>query len=157
MLSIPADGRILYFRRDRARFRFLSHFWPSPIALQGALWPTVEHFYQAQKSADPGYRATIREAPTPAEAKSRADHWFRISGAALPADWPERKLRAMREADAAKFGRYPDLAALLRETGTAELIEDSPDDAFWGIGPDGQGLNWAGRVLMEVREALRSV
>ena len=37
----------------------------------------------------------------------------------------------------------------------AELVEDSPFEPFWGIGPDGRGLNWAGRVLMEVRALLR--
>ena len=28
---------------------------------------------------------------------------------------------------------------------------------FWGIGPDGRGLNWAGRVLMEVRASLQTL
>jgi predicted NAD-dependent protein-ADP-ribosyltransferase YbiA (DUF1768 family) len=42
-----------------------------------------------------------------------------------------------------------------RPTGDAELVEDSPTEPFWGIGPDGQGANWAGKVLMEVREKLR--
>jgi predicted NAD-dependent protein-ADP-ribosyltransferase YbiA (DUF1768 family) len=51
--AVPPDGRILYFARDRAAFGFLSHFHPSPIALDGETWPTVEHFYQAQKSDDP--------------------------------------------------------------------------------------------------------
>ena len=44
---------------------------------------------------------------------------------------------------------------LLLATGDAELVEDSPGEPFWGIGPDGAGLNWAGRVLMEVRTQLR--
>jgi predicted NAD-dependent protein-ADP-ribosyltransferase YbiA (DUF1768 family) len=35
------------------------------------------------------------------------------------------------------------------------LIEDSPFDAFWGTGRDGDGLNWAGRILMEIRRKLR--
>jgi predicted NAD-dependent protein-ADP-ribosyltransferase YbiA (DUF1768 family) len=48
-----------------------------------------------------------------------------------------------------------DLSSLLLATGDAELVEDSPFEPFWGIGPDGRGLNWAGRVLMEVRELLR--
>jgi N-glycosidase YbiA len=55
-LVIPADNRILYFTRDREIFRFLSHFHPAPIVLDGETWPTVEHYYQAQKSAEPAYR-----------------------------------------------------------------------------------------------------
>jgi len=57
----------------------------------------------------------------------------------------------MRQADLAKFSQHPDLLNGLLTTGNAELIEYSPWDAFWGTGRNGQGLNWAGRILMEVR------
>ena len=63
----------------------------------------------------------------------------------------------MRRADWAKYAQNPPLAELLLATGTAELVEDFPSEACWGIGPDGEGLNWAGRVLMEVRDGLRAV
>jgi hypothetical protein len=66
MLVIPADNRILYFARDRGMFGFLSHFHPAPILLDGEVWPTVEHYYQAQKLFDPAYRQAIRDAATPA-------------------------------------------------------------------------------------------
>ena len=36
-----------------------------------------------------------------------------------------------------------------------EIDNELWPEPFWGIGPDGRGLNWAGRVLMEVRELLR--
>jgi predicted NAD-dependent protein-ADP-ribosyltransferase YbiA (DUF1768 family) len=62
---IPPDGRILYFARDRAAFGFLSHFYRSPIFLDGESWATVEHYYQAQKSSDLDYRNAIRAAVSP--------------------------------------------------------------------------------------------
>ena len=37
-------------------------------------------------------------------------------------------------------------------TGTAMIVEDSPVDQFWGSGADETGENWAGRILMEVRD-----
>jgi ribA/ribD-fused uncharacterized protein len=165
-LIVPPDNRILYFYRDREGFRFLSHFHPSPIEIDNELWPTVEHFYQAQKSLDPDYRRAIRAAVSPGMAKrlaappdpkSRASKksWF-LAHEALPrADWREVKVDLMRHADFAKYSQNGDLATLLLATGDAELVEDSPFEPFWGIGPDGRGLNWAGRVLMEVRELLR--
>jgi ribA/ribD-fused uncharacterized protein len=164
--EVPPDGRILYFARDRAAFGFLSHFHPSPIALDGETWPTVEHFYQAQKSDDPGYRAAIRNAVSPGMAKRLSappdaprrvsqQSWFRKQAALPRADWADVKLDIMRRADWAKFSQNPPLAAMLLATGTAELIEDSPFEPFWGSGKDGSGQNWAGRVLMEVRERLR--
>lgn len=164
---VPPDNRILYFSRDRARFGFLSHFYPSPITLDGEGWPTVEHYYQAQKSADPRYRAAIRAAVHPGLAKRLAappaaprrisrDSWFRRHGEQPRPDWHEVKLDIMRRADHAKFAQNADLAALLLATGDADLVEDSPGEPFWGTGQDGAGLNWAGRVLMEVRSQLRS-
>jgi N-glycosidase YbiA len=165
MSEIPPDRRILYFARDRESFPFLSHFWPAPIAIDGEEWPTVEHYYQAQKSADPGYREAIRQAKTPGRAKRLAAQpeaprrisyhsWFRANGTLPRQDWFEVKLDIMRRADHAKFTQHPELAAMLLATADAELIEDSPFEPYWGIGPSGQGLNWAGRVLMEIRQKL---
>ena len=72
MLVIPADNRILYFRRDRETFEFLSHFYAAPILLDGDTWPMIEHYYQAQKSLDPAYRQAVRDATTPGWAKRLA-------------------------------------------------------------------------------------
>ncbi len=162
----PSDGRILFFKRDREAFGFLSHFHPSPIVLDGDTWPTVEHWYQTQKSFDPRYRAAIHAAPTPGKAKQLAavplppkpdrGSWFLANGEVPRPDWYTVKADLMRRADTAKYAQNPDLAARLLATGTAEIVEDSPYDDFWGVGADGQGANWAGRILMEVREALRA-
>jgi N-glycosidase YbiA len=166
VLHIPPDRRILYFARDQADFGFLSHFHPASIILDGEAWPTVEHFYQSQKSHDHEYRAAIRAAITPAMAKrlaappdapKRISHksWFRKNGQIPRSDWSDVKLDLMRRADFAKFSQNRELGDLLLATSDAELIEDSPSEPFWGVGKDGNGLNWAGRVLMEVRAKLR--
>jgi N-glycosidase YbiA len=165
---IPSDNRILYFQRDREQFLFFSHFHPSPIVLDGETWPTVEHYFQAQRSDDPAYRQAIREEKSPGKVKhlsKSADDttrggkrfsWFRSNHAVPRADWADIELDVMRKADGAKFTQNPDFSALLLATGDADLIEDSPWDAFWGIGADGSGLNWAGKILMEIRRDLRA-
>jgi ribA/ribD-fused uncharacterized protein len=168
MGMIPSDNRILYFNRDRELFGFLSHFHPAPIEIDGERWPTVEHYYQVQKSLDPAYRKAIREATSPGKAKRLAAHpaapggqaknsWFRANGALPRSDWHEVKLDIMRRADHAKFAQNADLGRLLLATREAELVEDSLSEPFWGIGPDGSGLNWAGKVLMEVRTHMRQL
>lgn len=35
------------------------------------------------------------------------------------------------------------------------LVEDSPNDYFWGRGISGEGKNMLGRLLMQVREELK--
>jgi ribA/ribD-fused uncharacterized protein len=166
-IIVPSDNRVLYYRRDRAEFRFLSHFHPAPIEIEidGEVWPTVEHYFQAQKSLDPEYRTAILGAAHPAFAKQLAADpkaprrfskrsWFKATGKLPRPEWDGMKLDVMRRADAAKFAQYPPLAALLLATGSAELVEDSPTEPFWGTGEDGAGSNWAGRILMEVRKNL---
>ncbi len=162
---LPADGRVLFYRRDRAAFGFLSNFHPAAVALDGEHWPTVEHYYQAQKSPDPGYRAAVRSAASPGQAKRLGAapdgprrvsqrSWFRRHGRQPRADWDAVKVDVMRKAVRAKFAQHPTLAERLLATTPAELVEDSTTDAFWGVGVDGRGQNWLGRVLMEVRSEL---
>jgi len=144
--TIPADNRILYYRRDAEMFGFLSHFHPAPIFVDGETWLTTEHYYQAQKSHDPAYRQTIREAATPGRAKrlsalpdparpTAKQSWFRKNAALPRPDWREVKLGVMRCADLAKFTQHPELAKWLLATGDAELIEDSASEPYLGDRP----------------------
>lgn len=166
--AIPSDGCIFYFARDRSAFGFLSHFYPSPITLDGEEWPTVEHYYQAQKCDHPAYRSAIRSTRSPGMAKRLAappgaprrvsgQSWFRKAGISPRPDWDEVKLDIMRKADLAKFTQHVDLGSLLLGTFPAELVEDNAFEPFWGRAQDGAGQNWAGRVLMEIRDKLRSI
>jgi ribA/ribD-fused uncharacterized protein len=163
--TVPADGRILFFRRDREVYGFLSHFHPAPIHLDGEDWATVEHYFQAQRSHDPAYRSAIRAAVSPGMAKRLGappdaprrvsqQSWFRKNAARPRPDWQDIELDVMRRADWAKFSQHPDLAQRLLATRQALIEEDAPYDLFWGTGIDGQGLNWAGRILMEIRDRL---
>jgi N-glycosidase YbiA len=164
---IPPDNRILFFRRDRELFPFFSNFYPAPFTIDGELWATAEHYYQSHISLDPDYRAAIRAATHPGQAKrlsldprkarkTRRQSWFFGRRDKIRPDWDAVKLGIMRTALAAKFGQNPELAARLVATGDAELIEDSASDAFWGLGRDGTGENRLGRELMELRAVLRN-
>jgi ribA/ribD-fused uncharacterized protein len=70
-------------------------------------------------------------------------------------DWESARVGVMRRAVEAKFRQHDDLRFLLLETGDAKLVEHTENDDFWGDGGDGSGENMLGRILMEVREALR--
>jgi hypothetical protein len=72
----------------------------------------------------------------------------------MRADWETVQMDVMRKALRAKFSQHADLATLLRSTGAARLEEESPSDAFWGIGADGAGANHLGVLLAEIRSSL---
>lgn len=130
-----------------------SNFAPYPIALDGQTWPTSEHYFQAQKFLDDADRAAVRKAKSPMIAARLGRDRKRT----LRCDWESVKVAVMRQAVLAKFTQHEELRALLLSTGDAELIEHTENDAYWGDGGDGSGRNMLGRVLMEVRAALRAI
>lgn len=50
-----------------------------------------------------------------------------------------------------KFSIYPHLNSMLLSTAGSILVEASPHDLFWGGGREGEGLNYQGRLLMQLR------
>lgn len=127
-----------------------SNFAPYPISLDGARWPTSEHYFQAQKFKDPKRRAAIRKANSP----MLAARLGRDRTQKLRRDWDSARVSVMRAALRAKFTQHDDLRRLLLSTGDAKLIEHTANDAYWGDGGDGSGKNMLGRLLMELREVL---
>lgn len=129
-------------------FRFLSNFYPSPVSVEGELYPTVEHAYQAMKSIDPIVRRTIKRAKTPGEAKKMG------RCVELRPGWDGIKVSVMRDLLKKKF-ENPFLRPQLLATEGALLEEANTwNDRFWGT-CRGDGKNWLGRLLMEVRDEIR--
>ena len=89
-------------------------------------------------------------------APSSAKHKGRM--VALRPDWEAVKLSIMEEIVFAKFSQNEDLREMLLSTGEAELKEgNSWNDLVWGVSPKtGKGRNNLGKILMKVREELRS-
>ncbi|HMO14895.1 MAG TPA: NADAR family protein [Pirellulaceae bacterium] len=165
-LPIPDDNRILFFNRDRESFGFLSNYHEASIEIEGVNYRSTEFYYQAQKSHDPEFKEAIQNAKNADHAKgigadpqrsrkARKRSWFHGRLEAMRPDWNDVKLTVMEVAVRAKFKQNPELAEMLLATGDAIIVEDSKHDPFWGIGRDGMGTNWMGRLLMQVREELR--
>lgn len=133
----------------RGEYRFLSNFEPSAVALDGWEYPTVEHAYQAAKTLNLDERTEIRDAPSPGKAK--------VLGrlATMRPDFETTKVAIMSDLVRQKFERHQELRAKLLATEDHHLIEGNTwGDKYWGV-CNGRGLNYLGRVLMSVREALR--
>ena len=146
-----ADDAITSFRGEYA---FLSNFYAHAVEIDGDIYPTNEHAFQALKTVNPAERQKVREAKTPASAKSLGK---RVT---LRAGWDTLRFEVMERVVRAKFAD-PELAEMLRATGERELIEGNTwRDTTWGCVLDKsgelKGRNELGKILMRVREELRN-
>ena len=145
------------------KYWYFSNFAATPVA--GS--PTVEHAYQAAKfRRAPSerrslkkwwrrwqYRQRILEAPNPAIAKKIAND--PEAQELIRPDWFDVRVKIMKAFIWEKVLIDPYIEENLLATGDALIVEDSPRDAFWGRGPDGNGQNMLGKIWMEVRTELR--
>jgi len=132
----------------RGRYWFLSNFYPCVMDFEGITYPSSEHAFQAAKSHDRNFKVSISQVKKPGKAKSLG---WKVK---CRDDWDDVRVDVMRDVLKAKFGK-PNMARMLLETGDAHLEEGNfHGDVFWGT-VRGQGENWLGRLLMEVRDNLK--
>lgn len=128
---------------------WLSNFWPCAVSFDGEWYASVEHAYQAAKTA-PEHRALFQDQKTTA-AQAKA------MGKKVPlrSDWPSVQLLVMYDLLRQKFASGTPLASQLLETSGRDLIEGNTwGDVFWGV-CHGKGSNWLGILIMEIRNALQ--
>jgi ribA/ribD-fused uncharacterized protein len=135
-------------------YRFLSNFWPCKIEHPEdyMIYPSVEHAYQASKSADLRTRCAVLKIEKPGAAK----RWGQTIK--IREDWEDVKKIIMFRLLLAKFTQDGELGAKLIETGDRLLIEGNGwGDTYWGMVSDGttwEGHNYLGRLLMAVRTVI---
>lgn len=129
---------------------WLSNLSVHPFQLEGLRWPTVEHYYQAQKYAGTDAAEQIRRA----ESARRAMKLGRDRSRTPRADWERVKVAVMHRAIRAKFEQHPRLRQRLLATGDEPLVHASRSDRFWGQDDEGVGENRLGVLMMELRRSL---
>ncbi|SMO77702.1 NADAR family protein [Melghirimyces algeriensis] len=145
------SSNIIRFYRVKDQYGFFSNFAPYPIKRKGKVWPTSEHYFQAQKFAGTEWEEKIRRESSPMNA-ARIGRSRKLP---LREDWEAVKDEVMKEAVYATFTQHPDLKNALLKTERAVLVEHTDKDHYWGDGKDGMGKNRLGEILMEVRELLQ--
>jgi len=143
--------RILFYGVGSEYGEF-SNFSPHPITVEGKKWPTSEHYFQAQKFKGAPDVEQIRRTRRPMEAARMG----RDRSRPLRKDWESVKDDVMYRAVKAKFTQHEALRTLLLDTKDAELVEHTTNDAYWADGGDGTGKNMLGKILMRVRDELRT-
>ena len=132
----------------------LHNFSAHTISFQGRVYSTVEHAYHAQKFIDEEAKEAVRTALSPLAAKELANtkfREFRIS------NWQEVRLAVMEALLRAKIEQHKEVRDFLLKTGNEEIIEESITDQFWGVDARGVGQNHTGKILMKLREELKTL
>lgn len=123
-------AKAIYFYSPLEDYGAFSNFSEQGIEVEGLFYPSVEHYYQAQKFEDIFFCEKIRKAATP---KIAAD-LGKQRNLSLKNNWEAIKVSIMTKAIEQKTEQHPDFKNLLLSTNNALLIENSPYDNFWGIG-----------------------
>lgn len=140
------------FYSTKDEYGCFSNFAAYPLRIEDKIWPTSEHYFQAQKfPGDPAHQEAIRAEKSPMIAARMG----RDRSKKLRTDWESVKDAIMLEAVRAKFEQHEELRAFLLATGDAKLVEHTENDSYWGDGGDGSGKNMLGQILMQVRSELR--
>jgi len=145
--------RVYFYNREDPYYSF-TNFHPSPIKHEGKIYPTSEHLFQSLKFLrdNPKLAEHIRKfSDNPRDAFNET---HRYNDQVRP-DWLQIRNDMMDIAIGHKFRQHKHLRDELLSTGDSELIEDSPYDAYWGIGKDGTGENQLGKALERLRTKLR--
>lgn len=141
----------IQFYSTKEKYGEFSNFTRFPFTVDGKEWLTSEHYFQAQKFENEEYRERIRTTVSPMVAARLG----RSRKVPIRADWETIKVEVMKDAVRSKVKSHPSLTKLLLDTGDEVIIEAAPNDYFWGCGKSGEGQNWLGRILMEIRQEIR--
>ena len=154
-INFKEDNKVI--KEFRGDFEYLSNFYRmSPFKDEcGAIWDTVEHYYQAHKTTHPDWKHSIYHAETPAMAKELG------SRCPIVKDWNIKKDKVMYEAITMKFRQNLDIAKKLISTHGFLLIEGNTwHDNYWGRcdcpschakTKNFNSKNMLGQILMKVR------
>ncbi|XVF30283.1 hypothetical protein REPUB_Repub16aG0043500 [Reevesia pubescens] len=158
----PFESSIIFFYKTWDLYGAFSNFSPHPIQMLDedgnyVTWSSVEHYYQANKFlgvSNPLAQDCIEKiklAKSPEEAARIGRLTQRRHPNLVRSDWETVKIDVMYRAVKCKFSIYPHLNSMLLSTAGSVLVEASPHDLFWGGGREGEGLNYLGRLLMQLR------
>lgn len=146
-----ASGEPIMFNAAKINtFKELDTRYPVNITIDGKVWPSAEHYYQAMKFPEfPEFQEQIRQAPTATAAQKLGK--AKDPARPIRADWKEKREDILRTAIVEKFNQNPALKQILVDTHPKPLIYADPNDAFWGYGRTKAGQNRLGRLLMDYR------
>ncbi len=134
------------------RFYAFDNFSAYAVEVWGMKFPTSEHAYQWRKYKDtyPELALEIFNATSAYKTKKIAD-----ANRDKVLSTQNEKIQFMETILRAKTEQHEKVRKLLLESGEKTIIENSPDDEFWGIG-SGNGQNMLGKLWMKIRDEIKN-
>jgi type I restriction enzyme S subunit len=152
-------AKSVVFLKTNERFGGLSNMAPGfPLRVNGVRIRTSEALYQACRFPHmPDVQRQIIDEHSPMTAKMRGKPFRKDSRS----DWDAVRVKIMRWCLRVKLAQnWKEFGRLLLATGQRPIVEQSRKDDFWGakVAEDGSlvGMNVLGRLLMELREQMKS-
>ena len=143
----PDDTSAINF--IETHFNDLSPFSAHEIEIDGVVYKTAEHAYQALRVV-PEARKAIMDAHSPMDAWREGQKCKERNE--LLADYDKYVL--MENILRAKLAQHKDVKEVLKATGDRELLKVYDTDYDWGTGADGSGQNNMGKLWMKLRAEL---
>lgn len=133
------------------KFNDLSPFSAHEVEIDGVMYKTAEHAYQALRVVSEARQKII-------DARSPMDAWREGQKCKERGEVIEGhdKIALMEKIFRAKLAQHKDVEAVLRETVGRELLKVYDTDYYWGTGRDGSGENQMGKIWMKLRKELKS-
>lgn len=135
-------------------YRFLSNFYSAAFFIGKYEYPSVEHYFQSEKTSDTAEKENIISASTAKQAK--------ILGrkCKMRRNWNELRYDIMRKGVFEKFNQNRILKQKLLKMDYFLIEGNTWHDNTWGVcfcnNCPGYGQNLLGKILMEVRSILWS-
>lgn len=131
-------------------FFVFSNFSSHAVIYKNILYPTVEHAYHSSKFNDEKIRNEIINAKSPLEAYEIG----KLNKSKMIVNWDKIKVNVLYEIVREKVKQHAEVKKALLSTENEEIVEDNPNNSFWGNGEDGKGENQMGKILMRIRSEL---
>lgn len=139
------------FYREFGELGYLANYSNYGFYKNGIYYKTVEHYYQSEKFDNVEIKNRIINAETPREAASIG----RDRNNKRKENFKDIKNDVMLEGLLEKFRQNKDILYKLIETRDEEIVENTVDEYYWGIGKDKSGKNVIGSLLMKTRDILK--
>jgi ribA/ribD-fused uncharacterized protein len=146
----PINGRINFYEKTAPYYEF-TNFYPAPLMIDSILFPTSEHYFQAQKFSHLSVSDFIKSRKSPFEV---AEFGLPLFNNFIVNNWNSVRTNLLEIALLEK-AKDPNIIQLLLSTKNHPIVYLNPKDPKWGATPTG-GDNYMGEFWVSIRKTINN-